>query len=588
MATKGVLLGDEMGLGKTPQSLGIINAVPAIQRALIVCPASLKINWLREAKRWLVRPMTIAIAESGKPFPEAQMVICNYDILDRFKEELRAREWDYACFDEAHYLKNPKAKRTKQVMGSKKDGLSPIPAKRRILLTGTPIANRPVELWPLISYLDPSNWSNFFRFAKRYTNARHNGFGWDFTGASNLDELQDRLRSSVMVRRLKKEVLAELPAKVRQVIALPANGASRAIEAERRAAAAHEAAVEAARVAVELAKAEGGDAYEAAVRRLRTATQVAFTEMARARHDVALAKVPYVLEHILNSEEKTVLFAHHKDVVAALKAGLEDEGRKVVCVTGDMTMADRQASVDAFQNDPSVDVFIGTIAAAGVGLTLTASNHVVFAELDWVPGNVSQAEDRCHRIGQRNSVLVQHIVLDGSVDARLAQTIVAKQAIIDQALDVVHDPRQEAEDVATLAQPIDWAAATEQARKAVAEARERQAQRERIRAAREADMGVQRPATDALTRAELRVEAETLTDGQVAAVHAAVKTLSALDPDRALDKNEAGWNAIDGRIGHALAALPALTARQAVLGKHLVRKYRRQLGATYEAIFGAR
>lgn len=580
------LIADEMGLGKTIQLIGVINATGA-KSALVICPASLRLNWQRELSKWLTdKSLTVGVAESGKPFPRTDVVVVNYDILHKFADELRARTWDVLGADEAHYIKNGKARRTKQVIGDSKAGLRPIPASRRILLTGTPIANRPIELWPLISYLDPTTWRDFFRFAKRYANGHHNGFGWDFSGASNLDELQDKLRSTIMVRRLKKDVLTDLPPKIRQVITLPANGAGKAVEAERRAMQRHEDAIAALMAAKELAKAESDEAYEAAVRRLRDATQAAFTELSKCRHEVALAKVPAVLEHLLNTEAKVVAFAHHKDVIAALKAGLEAEGRKVVCVTGDIAMVDRQASVDAFQNDPSVNVFLGNIQAAGVGLTLTASSHVVFAELDWVPGNVSQAEDRCHRIGQRDSVLVQHIVLDGSLDARLAQTIVAKQAVIDQALDVVADPRQEAEDTALLAQPFDWAAATEEARKAVEAARERQAQRERIKAARESDTGMPRACTDRLTRAEMKVQAEQLTAEQIAAIHQGVRLLSAWDPDRALSRNDIGWNAVDGKLGHALAALPALTALQATLGKKLLAKYRRQLGETHAVIFG--
>jgi SWI/SNF-related matrix-associated actin-dependent regulator 1 of chromatin subfamily A len=600
------LIGDEMGLGKTIQLIGLMNAT-GVRSALIICPASLKLNWSRELRKWLVdQTLTIGIAASGKPLPATDVVIVNYDILHAFEDELRARTWDVIGFDEAHYLKGGKKVRraafalgaperdvpktiteihpitgakVKRKIKVKMPAVAPIPALRRVMLTGTPIANRPVELWPLISYLDPQTWDpakGFFRFAMRYTNAHNNGYGWDFSGAAHLDELQEKLRSTIMVRRLKKDVLTELPAKMRQIITIPADGAIKELRAEQRAAAESEKAILAARVAAELAKAAEDDtAYDVAVERLKMLTKTAFEEMSRLRHATALAKVPYTVEHLLNIEgEKVVTFVHHKDCGAALREALEAAGRKVVMLTGDMPMDARQASVDAFQNDPTVTDFVGTIMAAGVGLTLTASSHVVFHELDWVPGNVSQAEDRCHRIGQRDSVLVQHIVLDGSVDAKLANALVAKQAVIDQALDVVHDPKQEAQDAEVLAQPIDWERATEAARQRVQEARERQEQRERVAQARDPEAGTERPATWRLTRAEIKVEAETLSYEVIAAVHEACRNLSRLDPDRAKAKNEVGWNAPDGGLGHALAQMPELTARQATLGKALLRKYR--------------
>jgi hypothetical protein len=151
---------------------------------------------------------------------------------------------------------------------------------------------------------------------------------------------------------------------------------------------------------------------------------------------MALAKVNDIVDHLADLKHQVVVMAHHKDVVDGIKEGLEAVGRSVVTLTGDCNQAHRQNAVDTFQAGKA-DVFIGTIGAAGVGITLTKSSHVVFAELDWVPGNVSQAEDRCHRIGQEDSVLVQHLVVDGSIDARMAEALVDKQKVLDKALDNV-------------------------------------------------------------------------------------------------------------------------------------------------------
>lgn len=434
------LIADEMGLGKTIQAIGVINSDPTIRKVLVVCPASLKINWQRELVKWLVGNHTVAIANGVWP-GAADIVIINYDVLGKWRHMIDGVEWDMLIVDEAHYVKNARAQRTKLLLGERRNNnvvSSGIAAKRRVFLTGTPIVNRPSELWSLVSALDPNDLgNNFFGFMKRYCNAHHNGYGWDFTGANNLEELQQRLRSKFMIRRLKEDVLTELPPKRRQIIVLPPDrDAQAAILAETRAY--NDAMAQRARMRREAdrAKAAGDQrAYVVAVARLRQAQGVLFTEMSRLRHETAVRKIPQVIEHLnecLDSNEKIVVFVHHHDVAHALKTQFRDTA---AMVTGELSINQRQAEIDRFTTDPNCRLFIGSIMAAGVGLTLTVASHVVFAELDWVPGNISQAEDRCHRIGQLNSVLVQHLVFDGSIDARMAAVIIAKQAVIEQAVD---------------------------------------------------------------------------------------------------------------------------------------------------------
>jgi SWI/SNF-related matrix-associated actin-dependent regulator 1 of chromatin subfamily A len=163
--------------------------------------------------------------------------------------------------------------------------------------------------------------------------------------------------------------------------------------------------------------------------------QPAIGEISVTRKRIALAKVKFAVEHIkelLNEQEKVVVFAHHHEVIDAL----EEEFKEIaVRIDGRVSLDERQRAVDRFQTDVSCRVFIGGIQAAGVGLTLTAASTVVFVELDWVPGNISQAEDRCHRIGQKESVLVQHLILEGSLDERVVGVLIGKQEIIDKALD---------------------------------------------------------------------------------------------------------------------------------------------------------
>jgi len=215
---------------------------------------------------------------------------------------------------------------------------------------------------------------------------------------------------------------------------MPPNGCAKYLEAERQAQVCHEAALREARAAVELAKAMDDEgAYRNAIDRLRDASRVAFEEIARVRHGTSVAKVPYVVEHLRGASGKCVVFCHHYDVIDDIKAELGDAA---VVADGTVPTAERQAAIERFQTDPTCQYFIGSIRAAGVDITLSAASHVVFAELDWTPGAMSQAENRLDRIRQRNSVLVQHVVLDGSIDARLARTIVSKQEAITEALDV--------------------------------------------------------------------------------------------------------------------------------------------------------
>jgi SNF2 family DNA or RNA helicase len=427
-----------------------------------------------------------------------------------------------------HYIKNPKALRTK--------ALTAIKARKRILLTGTPIVNRPVELFPLINYLNPGEFPKFFPYAKRYCAAVQTRWGWDFSGASNLGELQNRLRRTVMVRRLKKDVLTELPPKVRQIVEVPANGCTGAIEKEKATWAGIRERLADLRLAVELAKAKSEEEYLDAVNQLREGAQAAFEEFSQVRLETAMAKVPFVvdfLKEILESENKVVVFAHHHAVVDAIRSEFPDNS---VVLTGRESQSIRQEAVDRFQADPGVNVFIGSITAAGVGITLTAASHVVFAELDWVPGNMSQAEDRCHRIGQMDSVFVQHVVLEDSIDARMARTLVSKQVVIDAAMDA----EVEIKKIPVLPLPeIEECASVKRSRK------------------------------------EIQEEAVTLTPEQVAAVHTALRIVQGVC-DKARELDGMGFNKFDVKIGHALAWEESLTPAQAAIGRRIVMKYKKQ------------
>jgi SNF2 family DNA or RNA helicase len=534
-----VLLGDEMGVGKTIQSAGLINYDENLKQILVVCPATLKLNWRKELKKWLVRGFSVSILKASykksEVFnPNADIIIVNYNLLKKHQEYLKSRSWDLLIVDECHMVKNPKAQRSKALFA--------LNARKKLALTGTPILNRPKEIWPILAFLDPETWNKngkgFISFARKYCAGYKDAMGhWHFDGNSKLDELQRRLRSTIMIRRLKSEVLTELPPKFRQVIEFPdSTGITKAHAAAMES---FEATIAALRTRVELAKAsDNQEDYNEAVEALKEGAQIKFTEMAKMRHDTAVAKIPVVTEHIrdmVDSGIKVIVFAHHRDVQDALMAEFKDIA---VMHRGGMSDEARDLVVEQFQNDPKIKLFIGSIQASGVGITLTASSHVVFVELDWVPGIMSQAEDRAHRIGQVDNVTVQHLVLEGSIDANMAQTLIDKQAVIDKALD----------------------------------------KKEKTVAENHVVLPVKTPAaTEGTSRAKLDKIAETLTNKDCERIHAHLKTLAArCDYANALDG--AGFNKIDAPIGHSLAQSPFLTPRQAALGSKLVQKYRRQLG----------
>jgi SNF2 family DNA or RNA helicase len=421
------LIADEMGLGKTLQAIGVSNLLPEIRKVLIICPASLKINWKREWEKWDTKDLIVALAKDN--FPMANVIILNYDRLKKFRKEIRETQWDLMISDEAHFIKSAKAQRTREVLGGiKRDAnkviverVSAIPATRRLFLTGTPIVNKPKELWPMLQVLDPTGLgADWYAYAKRYCglweikDKMGKRLGWKWDGATNLEELQEHLRASFMVRRLKKDVLTSLPPKIRQVISIEPDSKTKKL------------------IATELLS------YEEYGKQLKEGENPPpFSAISSARKELGIAKVKFVVEHLkelLNEREKIIVFGHHLEVLDGLAEAFPGE---CVQLDGRTSLDARQSAVDLFQRDPSVRLFFAGIQAAGVGITLTAASIVIFAELDWVPGNISQAEDRAHRIGQKDCVTVQHIVLAGSLDERLAAVIIEKQEIIDAALDKV-------------------------------------------------------------------------------------------------------------------------------------------------------
>jgi SWI/SNF-related matrix-associated actin-dependent regulator 1 of chromatin subfamily A len=404
------LLADDLGLGKTIQLAGLLNYLPEISSCLIVCPASLKVNWQRELVRWLCgRPRSILVCDGGTAdVAKADIVIINYDLLGKFYNLLRARSWDLLSFDEGHYLKNPKALRTQYARELARG------AQRQVILTGTPLLNRPAELWSLLNILEPERWANFYRFAHRYCAPVRTPWGWDFSGSSHPEELALELRKGLLLRRRKKHVLAQLPPIVRQAIPLAVDPSPLLQYLTERIAGLY--GFDPAHLPFEI-----------------DPEKVPFELISEIRRETGLLKteaaVAFLQEQTTDYSEKVIVFAHHLNVLERLQNAFPGES---VLVTGQTSLRARQEAVDAFQKPgSSIKYFIASTRAFSLGVTLTAASHVVFVEPDWTPALLDQAEARAHRIGQDSRVLVQYLVLENSLDEKILAAVQSKRAVIN-------------------------------------------------------------------------------------------------------------------------------------------------------------
>ena len=475
LSRQDVLIADQPGLGKTIQFIGVTNALPKRERILVVCPASLKLNWRREFEKWTVHGYSVGIAET-KPrqkkqedgstkrwtealWPETEVVIVNYDLLPHFHDQIRERSWDFLCCDESHRLQTATTIRTRHVLGGGrgKKRVERIEADRRIFLTGTPITSKPINLWTTVSAFDPDGLGKSFKkYAYRYCDAVTTPFGLDTSGASNLEELRRLLRQTFMIRRKKKDVLKDLPDKRRQVIELPADGLRKVVKKELQVFEDNIARLAAFNDGEEYRPEEAladltddeivdlmsdlctrhkitGD-WKHDARNLDEAFAYHFEAMSLVREETAMAKVPMAREYIdriLDSGEKAIVFVVHKAVADELRQHYDG----CAFVTGAVPKKRRQAEVDRFQEDDDCRVMIGNIAAAGEGFTMTTATHVVFVELTWTPAEMEQAEDRAHRIGQKNAVNIHFLVVEGSLEARIIEILIEKMEVIEEALD---------------------------------------------------------------------------------------------------------------------------------------------------------
>jgi SNF2 family DNA or RNA helicase len=411
-----VLLADEMGLGKTIQALAwyrkrASRATPA----LVVCPASLKLNWRREAAQHIGVNARVLSGKNPQTIPRGTpLTIINYDILADWKEEILRYNPRLIIFDEAQYLKNRGAQRTQIALELSEQ------VKFVLALSGTPLTNRPSELWPIIRMVFPELYPSYIAFANEFCDRKLKVIRgrryWDDSGAKNLHELHTLLKRHGMIRRLKKDVLTELPDKVISTIPLELPQYKK-----------YQAACD---DFIHWVRKNHGEERASRASKAQGITKVGYLLQLVA--DLKLKLIKEHLTMLLDDVEKVVVFTTHKKMVQELHGMFKTSS---VVIEGETPAKKRDEYVRAFQTSKKIRVFIGNLRAAGVGLTLTAANTVVFAELGWTPGEHQQAADRCHRIGQKEVVNIHYLVAQNTIEEHLCELIQKKQKVLGTVLD---------------------------------------------------------------------------------------------------------------------------------------------------------
>ena len=420
VSTRRFILADDMGLGKTTSTI-IAALETGAKKILIVCPASLKINWEREIANYSDR--TCYIAEGKKFSTEADFVIVNYDILKNFhnKEDkenslLLQSKFELVILDEAHMVSNAQAQRTKLINDFTKN------VKRVWLLTGTPMTSRPINYYNLLNIIESPVAQNWMAYAIRYCQGFQFRAGnrkvWNVTGASNLEELRDRTSKQIL-RRLKENVL-DLPDKIITPVYL--------------------------RTSSKEYKDLMGEYYEWLENKKEESSSltIQFSKIMKVRKVIANEKVKDTIEfvqNIIDQGKKVIIFTNFTDTLQLIHSHF---GKESVYLDGSCNKVQRQYAVDQFQENEKIKVFVGNLKAAGVGLTLTAAEVVIMNDLSFVPAEHAQAEDRAYRYGQKNNVLVYYPIFENTIEGVIYDILNKKKKVIGT---VMGDELQESGDV---------------------------------------------------------------------------------------------------------------------------------------------
>jgi len=420
-----LLLADEMGLGKSLQALLCV-LTGQYERTLIVCPSVVKVNWANEVEKWTDLQATIVYGQKADEIDEAHFTIVNYDLLQHRVDELLDMDFQCIIFDECHNLKNPKANRTKAAKMLAKwptvDGI--------ISMSGTPILNRPEEIFTTLNMLKPESFGDYFIFGKKYCAAIHNGYGWDFGGASNIEVSEDG--KTVPLNHLLKEVM------LRRSMDDPrlSNQMPDLLETV---------------LEVEVERHHYDEAYNTCMDQLefyRTTGSgsippgLLLNILTELRHAAGRAKIKVANQWMNDYYEQTgkplVVFAHHKDVVEKLWNQNLEHGEMIAGSTPDKQ---RQTIIKSFQEGKRPFLICSTLAMKE-GVNLDTADTTLFVERQWVPAHEKQAAARVRRLTQESSVC-HKVVLSakGTVDTHFDKVVSEKAAIVKAALDGTDDDK---------------------------------------------------------------------------------------------------------------------------------------------------
>jgi len=394
-----VLIADDMGLGKTIEAIGLASYYKDDWPVLIICPSSMKTSWLQHFLSWIptLSEDDISIIHNSKNGPGNEKVtIVSYDLATKLVVEIKQKRFNIIIADESHFLKNHQAARTKTLVPLLQQ------AKRAILLSGTPALSRPKELFMQLKALQRSMFTNYKEFSIRYCDGKEGRYGWDDSGSSNTDELNHVLKATIMIRRLKEDVLQQLPEKRRQIVVLDAVKQTK-----------------------ELKKTK--ESFIGSSKKEKRSSLMHYYD------STCDAKMKGVCEYIseqLESEKKIIVFAHHLKMLDVIQEMARKKKVGHIRIDGKTNSKNRQSLVDEFTRNPHCLLAILSITAAGTGLNITASSYVVFAELYWNPGHLVQAEDRSYRYGQKNAVVINYLVAKQTADDYIWSMVAEKLKVL--------------------------------------------------------------------------------------------------------------------------------------------------------------
>lgn len=430
---KRALLGDDMGTGKTLQALTACEAAHA-ERTLVICPASVKYHWAEEIERWFPeRAYQIVEGDRDKRTEKLKSnvnyLIVNYEVARIHYEEL-AHKWSAVVIDEVHNIKTRPKRRGKEIVqGKTTNAIRHIVKESEYFfsMTGSPILNKVDDLFSILYLIDPKRFGSYWRFVQAYCELKYNGFGWEVKGVSHPAELHDLL-SQYMIRRLKCDVLPDLPEKTVQQVWVDLAPEHRRIYDEMK------------RQAYAKVTEEKHVSASTVIAQITRLKQICLDprlmiDAAKDLGDLEGAKVDALVDIIKGTDQKVVVFSQFAKAIHGIQSILAGRNIPHVVITGHVTGQAREQVRLRFQNDPDCKVILVTTQAGGQGIELYAGSIAVFMDKLWVPKLNEQAQDRLHRSGQKNPVTIIELLARNTVEEYIEKLLAYKQNQSDMVVD---------------------------------------------------------------------------------------------------------------------------------------------------------